>query len=79
MDIGNALTFGELPGAHFASERAVNDHGYVATRYENVVAKFDVDGDEAELWESLVGLGFENDEIEWHVAHRGERMKRGYM
>ena len=79
MDIGNALAFGELPGAHFASEQAVNDHGYVATRYENIIATFDLDGDEAGLWESLRGLGFENDEIEWHAAHRGERMQMGYI
>lgn len=78
MDLGQAITFGELPGADFYSEQAVKDHGYAATRYENIIATFEVDGDEAELWGSLRGLGFENDEIEWHSAHRGQRMPRGY-
>ena len=79
MDIGKAISFGELPGAHFASEQAVTDHGYMATRYENTIATFDLDGDEAELWPALAGLGFDRREIAWHIAHRGERMQRGYM
>jgi hypothetical protein len=71
--------FGQLPGAHFYSEQAVNNYAYAATRYENIVAQYDFDGDEADLWESLRGLGFDRNEIQWHVAHRGERMQQGYM
>ena len=78
MDLGKAMTCAELPGATLYGDAAVAEHRDFATRYEAAVAQFEQDGEPAELWENLRALRFENDEIQWHVDHRGEQMTQGY-
>ena len=31
-----------------------------------------------DLWEELESLGFEPNEIQWHIDHAGERAERGH-
>ena len=78
LDVAGAVTFCDLPGARFNSERAVHEHGYVASRYEGVVAAYELCGDEPTLWHDLAGLGFNAVEIQWHADNRGRRMEQGY-
>jgi hypothetical protein len=78
IDVAGAITFEQLPGAHFFGQAAVEDHAYAATRYENCVDAYQITGDETELWEALPALGFDRDEIQWHVDNRGRRMEQGY-
>jgi hypothetical protein len=47
-----------------------------ATRYENVVAAYQIAGDEAALWEGLAALGFDERDIQWHVDNRGKRKEK---
>jgi len=45
-----------------------------------VAAAFDAGAlDIAEFWEELQGLGFEYDEIQWHLGNPGKRMTQGYL
>jgi hypothetical protein len=74
LDTTRAITFEHLPGAYFFSDAAVQE----ATRYENAVAAHQANGDEAALWDDLAALGYDRDEIEWHVRNRGKRMAQGY-
>jgi hypothetical protein len=57
IDVASAIAFEQLPGARFFGQTAVEDHAYAATRYENLVAAFELNGDEIALWEALPALG----------------------
>jgi hypothetical protein len=79
LNIEKAISVAELPHALFFGDAALAEHGKAATAYESAVADFELHGDEAELWEALDALGYEPAEIQWHVAHRSERMRQGYV
>ena len=79
LKIEDAITFAALPGAVFYGEPAVFTHADYAKRYERTVRDYAAGGDEAILWEDLLSLCFEPDEIQWHIENRGERMARGYI
>lgn len=55
------------------------DFAREAARYEHAVALFAVDGEEAALWEDLTVIGFDADEVQWHVDNRGQRVAIGYV
>jgi hypothetical protein len=79
MDIENAVTLAHLPGAIFYGKAAVAQFEPEAADYEVVVKAYELDGDADDLWNGLNRLAsFTVDEIEWHVAHRGERQAIGY-
>ena len=64
-----------LPGARFANGDALAEFRNEAVRYEAIIA---ANLDEIDLWEELGKLGFERDEIAWHINHPDERMERGF-
>ena len=73
----NIMAIG-LPAAHFASKRALEECRAEATQYEQAVAAYEADGDEATLWGVLAGLGYDRREIDWHAHNRGRRLVQGY-
>jgi hypothetical protein len=71
-----------LRGAHFNNADALREHRSDAQAYENVVAAFAANPDEAgaiDLHEALDRLGCDGAEIAWHIAQPGQRMERGYL
>jgi len=69
-----------LPGACFDSAEVLAEFRTDAEAYEAVAAAFDAGAlDIAEFWEELQGLGFEYDEIQWHLGNPGKRMTQGYL
>jgi hypothetical protein len=69
-----------LPGAVFLDEKAFADCEREAADYEAVVAEYERDGCVDDLWHGLTRLSkFDYEDIEWHIAHRGERQAMWYM
>ncbi len=50
------------------------DDEAAASDYERAVEAFANDGDRPLLVEMLAALGLTADEVQWHVAHPGQRM-----
>jgi hypothetical protein len=69
----------DCPGAVFSGPLALAEFGYDAEAYERAVADFESTGDDITLTESLCALGFERDEIAWHVEHPGGRVERSFI
>jgi hypothetical protein len=56
-----------LPGASFEGAAALAEHRVTAEAYEAAVRHYGAGGEEAELWDDLAALGFDRDEIQWHL------------
>jgi len=63
LKIEVSFTFAQLPNAFFRSQEAVDGCAQEATTYDNAVTAFELDGDEAAIWEALAALGYEPAEI----------------
>lgn len=75
----NALSFEELPSAHFLTPGSTREFGRDAVAIEAAIARYTKDGDECLLSESLSGLGFSPDEIAKLADQPGHRPQCGYI
>ncbi|MGB6755443.1 MAG: hypothetical protein WBE71_23520 [Xanthobacteraceae bacterium] len=66
--------------AIFLDEKAFADCEPEAADYEAIVKAYELDGDEDDLRDGLSRFtSCDDEEIEWHADHRGERMPQAYM
>lgn len=47
--------------------------------YERAIREYERTRDDLLLHEDLAALGFDRDEIQWHVEHPGQRMRQGIV
>jgi hypothetical protein len=79
LDAGARITFVELPGTVFFSEKAFSDNLEIESRYEAAIGDYEQNGCREDLYQALAALGYDDASIWWHIRHRGQRMARGFI
>ncbi|HWK96162.1 MAG TPA: hypothetical protein VNR39_12140 [Pseudolabrys sp.] len=73
-----AIKSPELPGAIFASYEAMLENVTNAKRYEEAVAEYAKTRDAFLLQVDLTDIGYTAEDVAWHIARPGERMRQEY-
>ena len=72
------ITMPELPGAVFFTYEAMIENIGIAKAYEAAVAEYAKTRDAFLLQVDLAEIGYTPEDVAWHVAHPGERMRQRY-